>query len=549
MKKLFFLVFLAIIGWLVFSLMQMNNEPLDPPTDLYTLLPGNAIYVAEIEQPIEKWEQFSSGAIWQHLKTNAYLASVNQSAEGLREVLSGKETLLKKVLSDDMLVSAHITEGGGSYDYLYAINLYSLGRLNKALPVIVDVFEKSGYRITKETYKEKTIYKLTDETGATLHFYFLSNTMLASYSLPLLKKAIETNASNSVSANPDFVNIQAQTPRQGLSNLYVQYRILDDFLGCYTGNVAPPMKAAIDMLSFSGLHVKIADDALEFNGKSLTNPKSNSYLKAITQVGKAELKAHNILPANTSFFLSICFDDFNNFRKALGEMQGQEPEDENKGFIGELIERELNKELPQWIDRELAIAMVPQGEKDEKQTYVAVIPTGNNQEIVAEKLSNILTTLDQLNPLSIFQNDKKKEYNGYRIIKLPGAKFLRNMGGGLLKDLEKPYMALIDEYLVLCDSEDILKQMIDHYKAGTTLSEGAEYKAFFNNFKDNSNIFVYLQSKELYPFLQKKLKGGKQQELEANKDYFLSFPHIGLQMLPEDTYYQTYLYANFEPVR
>ena len=119
--------------------------------------------------------------------------------------------------------------------------------------------------------------------------------------------------------------------------------------------------------------------------------------------------------------------------------------------------------------------MVPRDANDSKQTYVAVIPTGKNKEMVAEKLENILQTLDQLNPLSIFQNDEKKMYNGYRIIKLPGAKLLRKFGGGLLKDIEKPYMVLIDQYLVLCDSEDLLKQIIDEHESGNSLPETEGY--------------------------------------------------------------------------
>lgn len=541
MKKFLFLVFLVICGWIGYQVLQL--EPNEPPIDLYTLIPANAIYVTEIEQPIEKWRQFSDGKIWQHLKGNPYLASVNESVENLRGTLYGKETLLRNVLSDNLLISAHITQSGNDYDYLYLINLNSIGRLKAALPTVIKVFETGGYKVGKEQYQDLTIYKLTDELGETLSFCLKNNALLASYHLPLLKKAIDTAPEKSIATNPDFTYIKQLTDNRGLSNFYLQYRSVDELVGCYAATIAPPLKEAIDMLQFSGLNVKVSDDAMEFRGKSLLNPKSESYLKAITKVGKAQISAHNILPSNTSFYISFCFDDFNDFKEALGDAASDD--DDKKGIIGEFIEKELTKELPEWIDQEIALAMVPRDANDSKQTYVAVIPTGKNKEMVAEKLENILQTLDQLNPLSIFQNDEKKMYNGYRIIKLPGAKLLRKFGGGLLKDIEKPYMVLIDQYLVLCDSEDLLKQIIDEHESGNSLPETEGYKAFFNSFERQSNVYVYLQSKEIYPFLSAKLKGSKKKSLEENKDYFLSFPHVGLQMLPEGNFYQTYLHASY----
>jgi len=541
MKKFLMLIFLALCGYLGY--LYINLEPEAAPVDLYTLIPSNAIYITEMEQPVDKWQQFNKGKIWKYLKTNEYLAEVNKSVVNLEQVLYGKETLLNRILSDNLLISAHITETGRDYDYLYLINLNSIGRLKQALPSLIKVMETGGYRIGKEPYGELIIYKMTDETGATLSFCLKKNALLASYHLPLLKKAIDTTPEKSVSANPDFNYIKQLTDNRGISNFYLQYRTVDDWVACYASTMSPPLKEAINMLNFSGLNVKVGDETMEFKGKSLLNPDSKSYLKAITKVGKAPIQAHNVLPSNTSFYLSLCFDDFGDFRNALGEMAGEN--DDDKGIIGEFIEKELSKEMPEWIDQELALAMVPNGVNDTKQTYVAVIPTGDNKEKVAEKLESILQTLDQLNPLSIFQNDKKKTHNGVRIIKLPGAKMLRKLGGGLLKDFEKPYLALIDQYLVLCDSEDLMKKIIDDYQSGNSLPETEGYKAFFNSFERQSNVYMYVQSKEIYPFMSAKLKGSKKKSLEENKTYFLSFPHIGLQMLPENNIYQTYLQASF----
>ena len=56
---------------------------LSPKTNLQSiyLIPKDAVFIIESEQPVESWEQISKSEGWRHLKKNAYFSDLTENIQ------------------------------------------------------------------------------------------------------------------------------------------------------------------------------------------------------------------------------------------------------------------------------------------------------------------------------------------------------------------------------------------------------------------------------------------------------------------------------------
>lgn len=551
------LILLLILGIRYLVPTSLNTAQID----LYGLVPKDAVYIIETDKPIAQWQHFKEGKIWNFLKQNDYLASLNQQVDNLNQTLSGKEGTLQYVLQGKMLTSAHVVSHN-TYEYLYLLNLDKVGPLTDISILMTALFKSAGYQVSTEKYGAQSIYRLYDKASdSTLYVAFKDNALIASYHAALVRNALHTATEPHYSTDSLFVSLKEHIRPDGMANVYINHLQMLDLAACYGNTQNTPLAAVEDMLSFSAMNLAVEDQYIHLQGQSAVNTSAASYLKALLTVNKAPLNAPNILPDNTSFFSSITFDDFPTLQKALRDIKALPPPTEPEGSsIGEALlnklQAEIEKEIPQWIDREIALALVPRpndnGRKDNgeetnaNQAYVAVLPLGDKRDGVAEKLAKILFTLDQLNPFSFLKNESKHEHKEYRIIRLPIEGLLRRAAGDFFKDMGQTNLCLIADYLVFCDDETVLKGIIDAFENKQTLAENSDFQQFFARFSRQSNIFTYFQTQTFYPVLLNKLKPDKREQWIKNKPYLLQFPQVAFQMLPDDNnLYRTSFYADF----
>jgi len=543
MKKLLFLVLSIGLGYAAFQNLDSNLLSSSPATNLYTLIPKDAACIVEIEDPIDKWENFSEGNIWQHLSKNPYLKEVTTGVESFKATLSGKEGVLKFLLHDKMLASAHVT-GLNKYDYLYTVNIKSIDLLTKIPQLLPQAFKAAGYSVNTNTYGSSTIYQLTNpEDKSILYVSTENDAVVASFNKKLLQKALGMATSPYFTKNQSFNTVQQQIDGRGLSNAFVHYDFIDKLVACYANPTPNAVQALRNVFSFSGLNVNIKNNYIELDGRSLVDEQVPKHIKPLLNVQAAPVKAHRVLPNNTAFFTSLCFDEFDKLR--AGIMQLKQQGKKAKGLQG-MVQAELEKELPKWIENEITLAMIPKANNSSGQSYVVVIPTGKQQGAVAKKLQRLTGTIESVLPINLFAKDKS--YKGYRLIRIPVEGLLKKLAGDFLADVQKPFMILMDEFLVFSDDEAIIKSMIDQYKGGKTLINNSDYKRFYSNFKDNTNVFTYVQMQHFYPYLLQQTASAKKQTIRDNKNYFLSFPHTGFQLSPNNKQYETYIYSAFKAV-
>ena len=89
-KWLLFILILAVAGiWLYFK--YGSYSKIDP----LQLIPSDAIYIFETDQPIAQWKSFSQGPFWAFLKNQESLGDITEDANYLDSLIASNKSLLK----------------------------------------------------------------------------------------------------------------------------------------------------------------------------------------------------------------------------------------------------------------------------------------------------------------------------------------------------------------------------------------------------------------------------------------------------------------------
>ena len=89
-----------------------------------SLVPKDAIFVLETEEPIDNWKDISNSAPWKFLMKNEYYKDLNKSAESLNKLIQDNNKLFGDFGSRKVVMSAHVYKKS-DYDYLFMIIIVS----------------------------------------------------------------------------------------------------------------------------------------------------------------------------------------------------------------------------------------------------------------------------------------------------------------------------------------------------------------------------------------------------------------------------------------
>ncbi len=81
-KKLFFgllLILAAIAAWFAYQWYFTNDNFMRQ----INLVPGDAVYVLQTDEPVKNWKKFTGSKLWQHFKQHPKFADIARSADAI----------------------------------------------------------------------------------------------------------------------------------------------------------------------------------------------------------------------------------------------------------------------------------------------------------------------------------------------------------------------------------------------------------------------------------------------------------------------------------
>jgi len=373
MKKRNTLIILSalLFGYILYLIYTFYIDNNDNIKSIY-LVPKDAVYIMETQEPIDNWDAISESDIWKHLNTNAYFNSLAENLNKLDTIFKQDHGTLNIIGNREIVISAHVY-APKKYDFFYVVDLQKIAKLN-ILKNHLNTIVSSDFKVSKRKYHEHEIIEIYDiKERETLHISFIQNQMIVSYVHTLVEASIDQYLEPVIGRNLDFIEVNKEVGYDDMFRLYFQYEYLDEFIKIFSNNSGGLVKSLSNSLDFSGFSFDLDDNTIIANGVTNFNDQASAYLKALLMSGKGSRSIAEVAPKSTALYLSFSFNSFNEFYSNFESIQ-KENSEEFKNYLDgtEQVENFLKINLKEhfmsWIDDEIALiqlhSSVSQSKKD-----------------------------------------------------------------------------------------------------------------------------------------------------------------------------------------
>ncbi len=550
MKKFFrilliiILVFVLIIaGWWVYNKYIVKT----PQHDALKAIPDNSVLMVQTSDLSGAWTEISKSKVWNYLIKNPYFSEINSDIEMLDQFLADN-IAADALLSDRSLVTSIHMTSGVDWDMLYVVDLMDMAMVVR--PTLRTTLSYAdGYALKERKYKEQTIYELHSETDSkeVIYMTMSGNLFIASFTGSLLEKSIDGLESDHWNKNIAFTEVRDNLSGNELFRFFFNFKYSQAFMKSYMTEDSEAIDMIANSLTFSAFDMYLEDELLSFEGYTGVD-SVGSYVKALAGVRPGTMSAWKIASDETALYFSMGFEKYMKFYINLtnqyreGNAKDMEDIEDNVRKLEKYLGISIQKNFFNWIGNEIAFIKLRPA-KNRRLEDVVVMIKANNISDAKEGLGLITKKIKNRSPVKFSET----EYKNFTIFYLARRNLFKIFFGKLFRSLEKPYFTYIEDFVVLSNSPQVLKSMIDDYIEGRTLNNLESFKDFKNEFKGKSNLSVFIRTPQIYENLYTYSTPEDKKAIKENKEFILSFSEIGFQLVTEGDMFKTTFKAKHNP--
>lgn len=523
---------------------------LSPKTNLQSiyLIPKDAVFIIESEQPVKSWQKISESRAWHHLQGNDYFAELTENIQKVDTVFNNNHKLFEFFDGRSLFISVHMISPK-DYGIFYVLDLKRLAKL-QLLKTYLNTLLNDDYVLSKRNYHDHEILEVHDrESKETMYLAFIKNQLVASYTHTLVEASIDQYQEPVLGRNLNFIQINQKVGHEDLFRMYLQYNYFDDYIKRYTDHPSDWVRRVSENFLFSGFYFDLdKNGTLTANGFTNISSSNEYYLEALQKSGTAERTIPKIAPERTALYISYGFDSFAEFYKNFEMVQQNDPAQfesyqESIEKVEKLLKINVKENFVSWIGDEIAVLQI-QSHISKGKNDMALVLKANNAEDAKTNLDFVVEQIRKKTPVKF----KAVKYKDHEINFLSIKGFFKMLLGGRFNEFDKPYFTQIDDYVVFSDNPNTLKGIIDNVVEGETLSTSEDFKQFEAKFESESTVFVYSNVPILYDNMYALADATTKQKMKTNKDFIICFPQVGVQLTPEDELFESRLVINYQDV-
>lgn len=545
-KNIFKIVVFGVLAFFIYQLILFYLPSSNRLKSIY-LIPKDAVFIMETDEPIDAWNTISKSDVWKHLQTNLYFKELTSGINGVDKIFNKHKSIIDFIGNRDLYISIHMIQKK-KYGLFFTVDLQKYSKLN-ILKNHIETLINDNFNLTKRQFHGFTINEITNKKNhETLYVSFINNQMIASYTNKLVEASINQYENPVIGRDLDFVAISQKVSGSDLFRLYVHYSYLDNYMYYFVNQPSTTVTELSKTLKYSGFSFDLKNkNTIYARGFTNTNEQTQSYLKALQNSGIGKHQAAIIAPKRTAMYVSFGFDSFKEFYKNFEEIKKENPDafrsyQDNLDKIQNYLDINLKKDFISWMDDEIAVLHMDTSIKPATKLETALVIKTNSVLNAKKRISYVLEQIKKKTPVKF----KKITYKEHDINYLSIKGFFKIFLGSYFKEFDKPYFTFIDDYIVFSNHPTTLKRIIDANQTKNTLANAEDYKKFSRNFDTKSSVFAYINTPTLYPNLLALADKKTKAKIKKNKDYIICFPQIGFQLIPYSDLFETKLVINYQ---
>ncbi|MEM7552006.1 MAG: DUF3352 domain-containing protein [Bacteroidota bacterium] len=529
-RKIIWLFLLLVLGagaWLAYKFIKPDSA--GPRINPLNLVPPNAFFILETEEPYSVWSKMAGTEIWKTLSKDEDWKEYGNQLSELEASLSQFDQVLDILDDRTIYLSGHLYRKG-DYDYLFVLDMEGMGVLRTWL--------RSTENLTKRVFEGQTIYeKLDVQSKETLYFTFIDNYFVGSYTHALVEQSITEFMKAELARSFNFIEVKKQTIGEGVARLFLNYESLHPYLESSIGKSNTEIMKEYLPLFHSGFYFDVEQSTLLLEGFSNYNDTLATYLNVFKESGTGGLDIAKILPAQSSIYFSLGFDEFSDFYEALDKELSNDPVyGEDYSTYTRKTEKFLNIDLEDdftsWIDDEVAVAQI---EFEDGNPGIALVMKAESANLALEKMDFLTRQIRRKTPVKF----RGITYKGYDINFLSVKGFFNLILGKLFNYFDRPYYTIINEYVIFSNEPKVLRRFINDHHQENTLANVEAYQDFIDELDEKHSAFLYLQLPLLIDTDGGMMDAETIDLLSQKRNIVEDFPQLAFSLYPSKRMYRT----------
>ena len=511
-----------------------------------TLIPSDAIYILETQNPIENWKTFSQSTFWSFLKTHPSLAEITKDADYLDKTIHDNRRLLGLFGKRDFYLSAHLTKKN-DYDFLFLTDIGRLGWFDIIPLALKATTSKKTHSISEDEYKGVIVVDLYNkDTKEHIYFAQLENFVAISYTDHIVLNAIDASEQKAALLPPTFQMAYDQTTQAGLARLYLNYSFIDEFISLYAQLSPSILETVSQSFAHTGLDVHLAEHDAKMEGFT-SIPTSSSYNKLLQEYGNASFGFEKVLSKRIAYLQAIGINNFKDFFEKVTALRMTESETAAeylgiKNRVEKILGISLEKDLLAWMGNEIVLAQSNPSKLHHNEDDMLMAIKANQIDFATEKLFHIQAQIRKRTPAKF----KKLTYKSHDIYYLDIKGFFGMFFGNAFSKITKPYYTIIGDYIVFSNEINTLVSAIEDYKNGEVLASSEDFMRVKSNVPSKSALFSYVNGPHAYSVFKSKIPPADLASYLDNQPYIDFFKGIGITYTAQGTGFANHIYFHFE---
>ena len=492
------------------------------------IVPENAAIIIESEDVFRAWDDIIHSDAWFDLKNIESLAKLNTEINSLDSTINNNKLLFRLLGDRKITISYHPTQYK-KYDFLLIADVGKATRIKNLSGILKNSLGKN-IKINSRMFQDQEIIEILDRASGEMMFLtFLYDKVAFSYSYLLVEQAIKEQAEMHLARNLKFLEVYEKTDGKGLFTIYLNQKpfikMLKDAFGMHTEK----LEEQLQNIFFGGLFFNIsADGLINLEGYASYNDTISNNIFSLLNTGKSDFLSKDVIPEQIASATKINFSDAVEYFHESLKQSGQADGDAHNSSISKLEKRlniDIEKNLLSWIDREIVLVQTKPSNLGKLNEF-AVVLHAKNEKDPKQNLDFVYEQIKKNSPIKV----KKANYKGYDIayISFPG--LLKAIFGRLLERIEVPYIAQIEDNVIISNHPQVLKNIIDDFEEQKTLANNINYYNFIKHFKTQCGMATYIDVPVVFSNLKYYFDNETWAKLKKDEEYITSFSNAGLYL-------------------
>ncbi len=530
-KVINFAVFILLATLIVWVLAKIRGT--EKMSENNNFIPLDAAIVLKLNNIEEFKDDIVNSNVWKQLSQISPFSNLESHILKVDSLFELNHKGLGDYDNTKLYISLHVI-GKSKPDYMYRFVFPGAINEKNISQELEGLYNNSSNSSRK--YEGKEINDVTIDGENDFSYTFFKNQLLISSSAIVLENILRQENQQANSKETEALSKLLNTAgRTVSSNLISNHRELSKFFQSQSrSNNLVPAKFLESFSDWSVLDLNLAENNILATGFSNSSDSLGNYLSVFRGQEPSKISFTSVAPANTKLFLSLNISDADLFNKNYKKyLINNGIEKKVTSYAGEL-KTQYSANLTEFlslVDKELTYIRTDFDFENYDENVFSLVKV-KSQSVAKNFLKQLVKNYCETNKLNsnnyqqTFQVDNSTKFE---IIKLPVKNFLGNTFGSLFNELETPYFAFVDDYVVFANSRNALEKFIHFKILGKTLQNDFAFSKMGQYYSSSSNIYYYQDIPHSLDIISKLTNDKIVTSIRDNLEGFNKIPAFGFQ--------------------